>query len=68
MSLVTPVVMCVGVSPTTGIGSAPSTSTNITQDVQAHQKLLVIWRTMGDSGVYGTSDGILSIISRLIVR
>lgn len=63
MSLVTPVVMCVGTSPTIGIGSAPSTTTNITQDVQTGQKLLVIWRTNGHSGVYGTSDGNLYLIS-----
>ena len=57
MSLVTPVVMCVGVSPVTGIASAPSTTTNITQDVQAGQKLLVIWRTMAHNSAYGQPTG-----------
>lgn len=64
MSLVTPVVMCVGVSPTVGIGTAPSgNGTTITQDVMINQKLLVIWRTNSHSGTYGTSDGLLTTIS-----
>lgn len=57
MSLVTPVVMCVGVSPVTGIALAPSTTTNITQDVQPGQKLLVIWRTMAHNNTYGQPSG-----------
>jgi hypothetical protein len=63
MSLVTPVVMCVGVSPVTGIALAPTTTANITQDVQPGQKLLVIWRTMADNNAYGTTTGAPSTIS-----